>query len=465
MDPITHGLTGALIGKALFVRGQRNPEAQQAAPLQGRPEAGDSGRVAVWVCVAAAMFPDVDVFFEPFVQREMATIELHRGVTHSLVCLPLFVAAMATLTWWWARRRARRLPQGRKPLARAGELARLKPFPAEPEDAKQEARSVNAAPPGWWVLAAMWAAGIASHMVLDAATSWGTMLWAPLSRARTAWDWAFIIDFTLTGMVLLPQAAAWVYARRAGAVRRAAAMWLLFAACAVAVSWVAARFAAPFEPGVIPVAIVVLGGFFFGGMIRAGRRGVRKTESRDDAETQSAQGGAEKAGWGFAAGRAAWCRAGLLALASYYGLCAWMHARALDEVREFAAAQGIRAEAIGALPMPPAATRWLGLIRAPEGVYRAYFNVAANPGPQFEYIADDKVPEAVARAVEALPEVQTYRWFARFPTVSYRAEGGRHVVELVDHRFYPRSASRPAPFQYRVVVNAQGEVEEQGWIE
>lgn len=446
MDPITHGLTGALIGKALFAGRSRAAGAQQAAPLQGRREGAtgadgelklaptlNRGRVAIWVCTAAAMFPDVDVFFEPFVQREMATLELHRGVTHSLVCLPLFVAALATLTWWWVRRKQK--AEGRR---------------QEEEATSQnagDARSLKTALHGWWMYAGMWAAGIASHIVLDAATSWGTMLWAPLSNARATWDWVFIIDFALTGIVLLPQVAAWVYARRGGAWRRAAAMWAAFAASAVGVSWIAARFEAPFEPGAIPLAVVVIGAILFGPMLA---RRLKKAERPGGVSYLS---------------RAGWCRAGLVAMVAYYGLCTWMHARALGEVHEFAAAQGIRVDAIGALPMPPAATRWLGLIRTPEGVYRAYFSVAANPGPQFEYIADDKVPEAVARAVDALPEVQTYRWFARFPVMSYRLEGERHVVELVDHRFYPGATSRPAPFQYRVVVNAYGEVEEQGWIE
>jgi len=459
MDPITHGLTGALIGKALFAGHPRATGAQQAAPLQGRPfasqhatqdkqEAGDTGRVAVWVCIAAAMFPDVDVFFEPFVRWEMAAIELHRGVTHSLACLPLFVAAMATVTWWWVGRRKKEKGKSQKEQ--------------EPrERASQDRPAAGDTKLSWPWFAGMWAAGMVSHMMLDAATSWGTMLWAPLSRARTAWDWAFIIDFTLTGIVLLPQVAAWVYARREGAMWRAASMWAVFAACAAGVGWIARRFEAPFEAGVIPVTIAVLGVLFFAGMFRVG-----STKAKDNAEAQSTRRGAEKGvGWGFGVSRAGWCRAGLLALAGYYGLCAWMHSRALDEVREFAAAQQLRVDALGALPMPPAATRWLGLIRTPDGVYRAYFNVAANPGPRFEYIADDKMPEAVARAVDALPEVQTYRWFARFPVVSYRLEDGRHVVELVDHRFYPGASSRPAPFQYRVVVNAYGEVEKQGWIE
>jgi membrane-bound metal-dependent hydrolase YbcI (DUF457 family) len=406
--------------------------------MQSRQDAGDTGRVAVWVCTVAAMFPDVDVFFEPFVQREMATLELHRGVTHSLVCLPLFVAAMATLTWWWMRRRQK--AEGRRQKEKI-------PTQETGEAGERRTGAQQAAPLRWWTLAGMWGAGIASHIVLDGATSWGTMLWAPLSNARATWDWVFILDFVLTGIVLLPQVAAWVYARRAGAVWRAAAMWAVFAACAVGVGWIAARLEAPFGPGVIPVAVIAIGAILFGPMLA------------DRLKKADRPGGLSYVS------RAGWCRAGLVALVAYYGLCAWMHARALGEVREFAAAQRIQVDALGALPMPPAATRWLGLIRTPEGVYRAYFSVAANPGPRFEYLADDKMPEAVARAVDALPEVQTYRWFARFPVMSYRLEGGRHVVELVDHRFYPGATSRPAPFQYRVVVNAYGEVEEQGWKE
>lgn len=439
MDPLTHGITGALIGKALFA-GQRG--AQQTAPLRGRRDGASEtagelklastsnrGRVAIWVCVVAAMFPDVDVFFEPFVRREMATIELHRGVTHSLVCLPLFVAAMATLTWWWVRVRQKAEVRRQKEKITTQKRG---------EAGERGTGARQAAPLRWWMLAGMWAAGIASHIVLDGATSWGTMLWAPLSNARAAWDWVFIIDFVLTGIVLLPQVVAWVYARRESALGRAAAMWAVFAACAVGVGAIARALEAPLAAWAIPVTIVVLGALFFAPMLW---------------------------GWGFAGSRAAWCRAGLLALAGYYGLCAWAHQRALAEVQAFVAAQGIRPDAVGALPMPPAATRWLGLIRTPEGAYRAYFNVAENPGPQFEFIPDDKVPELVARAVDELPEVHTYRWFARFPVMRYREEQGRHVVELVDQRFYPRTASRPAPFQYRVVVNAQGKVEEQGWVE
>ncbi len=453
MDPITHGIAGALIGKGLFAAdGKRTNKEVQPATGDLKVAATRDARVAIWVCVVAAMFSDVDVFFEPFVRREMATIELHRGVTHSLACLPVFVAAMATLVWWWLKARQKAKGKRQKAAEFAEEAKQMSGSLSTgraPQGADDNAGSPKEAPLGWWKLAGMWAAGIGSHIVLDATTSWGTMVWAPLSNARAAWDWVFIIDPVLTGIVLLPQVAAWVYREQEGALRRAAAMWAVFSACAVGVGAVASALDVPLAPWAMPAAIVALGALFFGprlidmiGKSRPDRPGGRSYKSR-----------------------APWCRAGLLALAGYCGLCAMAHQRALAEVREFAEAQGIRADALGALPMPPAATRWLGLIRTPQGSYRSYFNVVSGAPPQFEFIADDKVPEHIARAVDALPEVRTYRWFARFPVMRYREEGGRHVVEFEDLRFYPRTASQPAPFQYRVAVNAEGEVIEQGWVE
>ncbi len=424
MDPITHGLTGALIGKALFAGGPPGAGAQQTAPLQGRQVACAGGRAAIWICVLAAMFPDVDVFFEPFVQREMATLELHRGVTHSLVCLPAFTALMTTVTWWWLRRRASHRPPGLKPLG------------AEPGGGGAEAATHKSV--SWGVLAGMWAAGIGSHIVLDLATSWGTMVWAPLANTRVTWDWVFIIDFVLTGIILLPQVVAWVYARPQGALARAAGAWAAVVVAAWGVQALAGRVNVPFSAWTIPAVAAILAAALCGPLAR---------------------------GWGFTVSRAAWCRAGLLAMAGYYGVCAWAHGRALAEVEAFARGRGLQVEALGALPMPPAAVRWLGLIRTPEGVYRAYFSVLENPGPEFALVADERPPESYRSTLAQLEEVRTYLWFARFPVVRYRTERGRHVVEFFDLRFFPRDASTPAPFQYRVVMNEGGEVLEQGWVE
>jgi membrane-bound metal-dependent hydrolase YbcI (DUF457 family) len=451
MDPITHGLTGALIGKALFAAGPPGAGARPFAgfhPAQGKPAAsfagrpdaneGGRGRAAIWICVLAAMFPDVDVFFEPFVPMEMATIELHRGVTHSLVCLPAFTALMATLTWWWVRWRTARLSPGR-----------------------QDAGGTK-----WWGLAGMWAAGIASHIVLDLATSWGTMVWAPLSNARVTWDWVFIIDFVLTGIVVLPQVMAWVYARRPGAMARATVAWTTLVLAVWGVQALATRVNVPFSAWTVPVVAVALAAvFFLPAAIPVTRRNSAR-QKKDDAEAQSTPRDAEETTeWGFAVSRAAWCRAGLLALAGYYGLCAGAHRMALGEVEAFARERGLQVESLGALPMPPAMTSWSGLVRTPEGVYVSRFRVPENPGPEFELVADRRPPEPYRSAVARLEEVQTYLWFARFPVVRYREERGRNVVEFFDLRFFPRDASAPAPFQYRVVMNERGELLEQGWVE
>ncbi len=420
MDPLTHGLTGALIGKAFFAgrpsqrnhpRGAWSHEAGGELPLQPTAARSGASRAAIWICVLAALFPDIDILFDPFVPNEMFTIELHRGVTHSLVCLPVFAIVLATCTWWWLKWRARRKLRGTgKPQSRLS----------------------------WRTLAAIWAASIASHILLDLATSWGTMVWAPLSHARVSWDLVFIIDFTLTAIVVGPQALAWIYRRSQTAPRRAAAMWVIFSLCALGVGALLRGFGLPLSPWTMPVVIPILGAVFFAPMLR---------------------------GWGFARSRAAWCRAGVLALAGYYGLCALAHQRALSSVRQFAVAQRVQADAIGALPMPPSHAYWLGLIRAPDGAYRSYFAAGHNPGPHFEFIADQKLPSHVARALEAQPEVRIWRWFARFPIIRHRQQDGEHIVDLLDLRFLQPNSGATAAFQYRVVVNPQGKVVRHGWVE
>jgi len=42
------------------------------------------------------------------------------------------------------------------------------------------------------------------------------MIWSPLKWSRPAWDFIFIVDFTLTAILLVPQLLAWVYSRPKG---------------------------------------------------------------------------------------------------------------------------------------------------------------------------------------------------------------------------------------------------------
>src|SRR2546425_6197984 len=98
MDTITHGIVGALIGKAFFAgRG----DATRADGTAARDAAGQFGGlgsprwnrgecVATAAATLGAVFPDVDVIFGPIVRNDLAVIELHRSITHSLLSLPVF---------------------------------------------------------------------------------------------------------------------------------------------------------------------------------------------------------------------------------------------------------------------------------------------------------------------------------------------------------------------------------------
>jgi membrane-bound metal-dependent hydrolase YbcI (DUF457 family) len=340
---------------------------------------------------------------------------------------------MAWLTWWWLRWRAGRGPKPAEENKERADVAAK----ATTHNASGAKRPKTRHGFAYARLAALWAVGLASHIFLDLVTSWGTMIWSPLSNHRAAWDLVFILDFTLTGILLLPQVLAWVYASRQHAPRRAILAWVLFTACAVLLRVLTAAVGLPFETWAIPVVSVALAAPLF----------LPRTR-----------------GWGFRVQRASWCRVGAILALVYVMLCAVGHAMAFQRVVQFAVARGLVVENIGALPMPPSLLRWMGLVRTPEGVHQAVFNVLDSAPPEFQLIADSPANRYVEQA-RRLPDVQTYLWFARFPVVRYSSQPPYHVVELFDLRFFPRGASRPAPFQYRVVFDAHGRVVEQGWVD
>src|ERR1700730_3338690 len=165
MDTIAHGIAGALISKAIF----RGDDMFARRPM-------NRGRVITWSLMLGAIFPDSDVFREMFSHNELLILTWHRSLTHSLICLPIFALALAALTRWFARWR------------------------------KWDA-------PSFAALAGIYAIGIASHIVLDLATSFGTMIWAPWRWSRPAWDLIFIVDFTFSAILLIPQILPWVYSK------------------------------------------------------------------------------------------------------------------------------------------------------------------------------------------------------------------------------------------------------------
>src|SRR5256884_2421049 len=140
MDTITHGIAGALIGKAVF----RGEDMFAAQPM-------NRGRIITWSLVLGAIFPDSDVIRYFFSSDKLLIVTWHRSLTHSLVLLPLWAMLLAGITRAFVNRR------------------------------KWEA-------PSFAALTAIYAAGILSHILLDLVTSFGTMIWTPLAWSRPAWD-------------------------------------------------------------------------------------------------------------------------------------------------------------------------------------------------------------------------------------------------------------------------------------
>ncbi|MBI1749478.1 MAG: metal-dependent hydrolase [Acidobacteria bacterium] len=403
MDTITHGIAGALVGKAFFAggfvaAGLPRRESDGAQELRGHE--APATRVAIWATTLGSIFPDSDSVLSLFSSNGMAVISTHRAETHSFLLLPLWALGLAALTRWQCRRRKITSP----PLA---------------------------------ALTGIYAAGIALHVVLDLITSFGTMIGAPLSGARISWDLVFIIDFVLTGIVLLPQVAAWVYRERHTQPLRALFAWGFFTLAAFGVERLAKHLGFPLSPWVSPAAALLFAALFFLPVLR---------------------------GWGYGVPRSAWCRAGVLALAAYLGACFFAHRAALQFVEDYAARENLRVDAITAIPLPPSLVHWSGLIRTPGGVHFTTVNLLATRPPKFGFSGDAADNPFIA-AARRLPEVQTYFRFARFPVVRFSERGGINVVEFVDLRFFGRPTRGPQPFTFRVTFDSAGHVLSSGWAE
>ena len=385
MDTITHGIVGALIGKGFF--SERN------------------GRVATLAATAGAMFPDVDVVQEIFSSDPLAIVRYHRAITHSFIALPFFAVLLAWVT-------------------RAGFAFAKKRWGLRDWD-----------PPSWGILFVIYAIAIASHIFLDGMTSFGTRMWYPLSQERVAWDLLFIIDFSFTAIVLLPQIAAWIYSNRSKIFPRAISMWVLFSLCAVGAWKIAAAVGFPFHLWIAFLVSAVIAALFFLPAIR---------------------------GAGFRVAVAHWCQAGFMVMLAYLFACSVAHHAALLRTKSFAAANNIPIDRIAALPLPPSLLDWGGVIRTTDGVYQSRFDLRDSAAPVFAFSADSPPNDFVARAL-LLPEVQLYWSFARFPVIRTSSEGGRHYVDFNEHRFITRNRQGPAPFSYRVVFNDAGDPIEEGW--
>ena len=143
---MTHALTGALLARATV----RNPE----------PD-GISLRARIALGFFAAAFPDSDIVATQF--GPLAYLWNHRGITHSLLLLPLWAAALGLVCSYVMRRDAR----------------------------------------CWKSCAEIVALGMGSHILTDLITPYGTQILAPFLDTRYAWSTTFIIDLWFSGIIIL----------------------------------------------------------------------------------------------------------------------------------------------------------------------------------------------------------------------------------------------------------------------
>ncbi len=149
MDTLTHALSGALLARATATADPR----PGALDLRERSLAG----------LLAAAFPDIDfviLFFDPLVY-----LNVHRGVTHSVLLLPVWTVALASL------------------LAFLFSRFRRKSY-------------------DWRAFLGVCALGLGVHIAGDAITAYGTQILAPVSDWRVALSTTFVIDPWFTAIIV-----------------------------------------------------------------------------------------------------------------------------------------------------------------------------------------------------------------------------------------------------------------------
>ena len=375
MDTITHGIAGALVAKAFFSERE--------------------GRVATLAAVAGSVFPDTDMLPNLFHHDTLAFLETHRGITHSFVALPVFALLLGSLTCLFTGRRKK-----------------------------------------WLLFSGLFGIVIGLHIFMDLITSYGTMIWSPLSRARVSWDMTFIVDVVFTTIVLLPQLTAWVYSDRERAQRRGWAVWLCLSLAGIAIATLASGVQVPVSGWTVATASVLIAAVLW--LPSLGGRGLE---------------------WR----RSAYAQAGVAALVIYLGLCAIAHQAALARVKEYAQLSGLTVERLGALPAPPSLLRWTGLVESPKGIYRGSIDLAdSSQQPYRPYLnAEDN---QYLQTAKASADARTFLWFARFPWVTYQRLGSLHVVEIRDIQFFLPSRGDSTNFTFRVALDAQGHILSSGLL-
>jgi len=204
MEPITHFLTGACIGRAGFNR--KTAYATLAATL-------------------AAEAADLDILWG--LAGPVEELKHHRGITHTFIAVPVVAAVTTGAVWLWHRWRNRPRTVSAKEIGNAS---------APP------ARKTAPVTPNWlWVYCAAFIAA-ASHILLDWTNNYGVRPFFPFNPRWYAGSLVYIAEPVLWALLLSAFIFPWLFGladREIGARRTQfrGRGWAVFALSGMVVVW------------------------------------------------------------------------------------------------------------------------------------------------------------------------------------------------------------------------------------
>ena len=341
MDSLTHTITGAVIAEA--IRDER------------------LGKWGTYAGLAMGIFPDSDFVLGLF-DRQFY-LEYHRDFTHSLLLIPFYALFFS---WLFVR------------------ISRRDHF---------------------WSFYKICLPVLASHVLLDLFTSYGTMVFSPFFNHRYAWDLVFIVDLIFSGIIIIPWLAGFFWRKRAQWLCRGSLLALALYVCFCFVQ----------HERAVDLA-----------------RGFANGLNEKTVEVAALPQPASPFRWG-----------------NYVETETRVYQGFVDLLMREA---------------PPAAS---GEAKAdPDGssIFRKLRNLY-RPPEKINYLNWEKLEQSpwVEKAL-ATDGVKFYFWFARFPVGrSVNSNNGRHRVEFMDVRFLVPVIR--VPFIYYVEFDSSGRIASEGFVD
>ena len=174
MEPVTHFLTGACIGRAGFNR---------------------KSAYATLAAVLAAEAADMDVFWG--FAGPVEELKHHRGITHTFIAVPVIAAVVVGAVWLIDRAR-----KGRAEPSRGQDQVQNAKVPPAPPPASQPIRW------GWLYLTAIVAS--LSHLLLDWTNNYGLRPFFPFNPRWYAGSFVFIIEPVILALLALALIMPWL---------------------------------------------------------------------------------------------------------------------------------------------------------------------------------------------------------------------------------------------------------------